>query len=104
MGKMSDEVSIEQLSADFKVVVADAEALLKATVNQGGEKVAGVRAKTKESLAAAKSRIARVQAALRSRREAAAKLADEYVRENPWKVVGFATGFALVIGFLISRR
>ena len=33
----------KQLVADFKTVVADAEALLKATANQGGEELANVR-------------------------------------------------------------
>jgi hypothetical protein len=35
MEKLSDD-----LITDFKVVVADAEALLKATANQGGDKLA----------------------------------------------------------------
>ena len=39
MHKAFDEVTKEQLIADFKTVVADAEALLKATANHGGEEV-----------------------------------------------------------------
>ena len=45
MEKISDDITKEQLIADFKVVMADAEALLKATANQGGEKLTEVRAK-----------------------------------------------------------
>jgi len=58
----SFEVTKEQLIDDFKVVVADAEALLKATANQGGEKLAEVRTKVEESLKVAKTRMAEAQA------------------------------------------
>jgi hypothetical protein len=37
------DTSKEQLIADFKIVVADAEALIKATANQGGEALTAVR-------------------------------------------------------------
>ena len=100
----SDEVTKEQLIADFKVVVADAEALLKATASQGGEKLAEVRAKAEESLKVVKVRMAEVQAALLDKTKAAAKATDTYVHENPWRAVGAAAGVGLVIGLLISRR
>jgi ElaB/YqjD/DUF883 family membrane-anchored ribosome-binding protein len=104
MENISDEVTSEQLIADFKVVVADAEALLKATANQGGEKLAEVRAKAEESLRVVKVRMAEAQAALLARTKAAAKATDAYVHENPWKAVGIAAGVGLVIGLLIGRR
>jgi ElaB/YqjD/DUF883 family membrane-anchored ribosome-binding protein len=99
-----DEASKEQLINDFKVVVADAEALLKATANQGGEKLAEVRAKAEKSLGAAKARIAEAQSVVLAKTKEAAKVTDEYVHENPWRSVGFAAGVGLVIGLLIGRR
>ena len=39
MKKSVDEVTKEQLIADFKAVVANAEALLRATADQGGEEI-----------------------------------------------------------------
>ena len=99
MEKLSDE-----MIADFKVVVADAEALLKATANQGGEKLAEVRAKAEESLKVAKARISEAQAEMLAKTRAAAKATDVYVHENPWKSIGVAAGFSLVIGLLIGRR
>ena len=104
MEKLSDEVTKEQLIADFSVVVADAEALLKATANQGGEKVAELRAKAEESLKVVKVRMAEAQAALLARTKEAAKATDAYVHENPWKAIGIAAGVGLVIGLLIGRR
>lgn len=104
MQTLSDEVTKEQLITDFKVVVADAEALLQATANQGGEKMAEIRAKAEESLKVVKARMAEVQAELLAKTKAAAKATDTYVHENPWKAVGVAAGVGLVIGLLIGRR
>lgn len=99
MEKLSDDVI-----ADFKEVVADTEALLKATANQGGEKLAEVRAKAEESLRVMKDRMVAAEVALVVKTKAAAKATDVYVHENPWKAIGVAAGFSLVIGLLLGRR
>ncbi|MDE2260313.1 MAG: DUF883 family protein [Betaproteobacteria bacterium] len=104
MRKLSDEVTKEQLIADFKVVMADAEALLKASANQGGEKLAEVRARAEESLRAVKARMAETQTAMLAKTKAAADVTDAYVHENPWKAIGISAGLGLVIGLLIGRR
>ncbi len=104
MKTLSDEVTNAHLMDDFKVVVADAEALLQATVNQGGEKMAEVRAKAEESLKVVKARMADAQAALLVRTKEAAKATDAYVHENPWRAIGVAAGVGLVVGLLIGRR
>ena len=104
MKKLSDDVTREQLITDFNVVVADAEALLKATAHQGGEKLAEVRAKVEESLGVVKTRMVEAQAALLVKTKEAARATDVYVHENPWNAVGVAAGVGLVIGFLIGRR
>lgn len=104
MDKLTNEVTKEQLIADFNVVVADAEALLKATANQGGEKLAEVRAKAEESLRVVKARMADAQEALLVKTRAAAKATDVYVHENPWNAVGAAAAIGLLVGFLLGRR
>ena len=104
MDKISDEVTKEQLIADFKVVIADAEALLKATANQGGEKLTEVRAKAEESLRIAKAGIADAQSALLVKAKAAAQATDAYVHTYPWQAIGAVAGVSLVIGILIGRR
>ncbi len=98
------DVTKEQLIADFKVVVSDAEALIKATANQGGEALAAVRAKAEASLAKAKNQMADAEAALLVRARAAAKATDVYVHENPWKAIGISAGLALLVGFIMGRR
>jgi len=105
LGRSSDtEVSKEQLIADFKVVVADAEALIKATANQSGETLVNLRNKAESSLAVAKAKIAEAQDTVVEKGKAAAKVTDEYVHENPWRAIGVAAGVGLVVGLLIGRR
>lgn len=104
VGTEFSDVTKEQLIADFKVVVADAEALIKATANQGGEALATLRTQAEESLAVAKEKMAEAQDALIEKSKVAAKVTDEYVHENPWTSVGIAAGVGLVIGLLIGRR
>jgi ElaB/YqjD/DUF883 family membrane-anchored ribosome-binding protein len=104
MSQLSNEVTKDQLIADFNVVVADAEALLKATANQGGEKLAEVRAKAEESLKVAKVRLLEAQDALIAKTREAARVTDQYVHEKPWNAIGVAAGIGLLIGFLMGRR
>ena len=97
------EVSKEKLMQDLRVVVADAEELLRATAGQAGEKVSAARERIQENLVAAKERLAAAQESMVAKTKQAAKVTDEYVHENPWKAVGIAAGVGLVVGMLISR-
>jgi ElaB/YqjD/DUF883 family membrane-anchored ribosome-binding protein len=98
------DVTKEQLIHDFKLVIADAEALIKATAGQGGESVAALRAKAEASLAIAKAKMSEAQAALLVRTRAAAKATDEYVHVHPWQAIGAGTAVGLLVGLLIGRR
>jgi len=98
-----NEISKEKLMQDLRVVVADAEELLRATAGQAGEKVSVARERIQENLAAAKQRLAVAQDAVVAKTKEAAKMTDEYVHENPWKAVGIGAGVGLIIGMLIAR-
>ena len=98
------DMAKDKLVADFKVVVADAEELLKATASQAGEKIAAAREKINESLQAAKYQLSRAEDAIIDKTKQAARATDDYVQDNPWRAVGIAAGVGLVIGLLIGRR
>jgi ElaB/YqjD/DUF883 family membrane-anchored ribosome-binding protein len=98
------EVTTDQLVADLKTVMEDAEALLKATSTLTGEKIQEVRARAEESLRQAKVRLSEVEEEAMRRAREIADAADEYVHENPWQSVGIAAGIGLVIGMLLARR
>jgi ElaB/YqjD/DUF883 family membrane-anchored ribosome-binding protein len=94
----------DKLIQDLKVVVTDAEELLRATASQAGEKAAVAREKIQESLQRAKIKLSEAEVALADKTKQAAHATDEYVHEHPWKAVGIAAGIGLIIGLLISRR
>jgi len=100
---MGADVSKEKLMQDLRVVVSDAEELLRATAGQAGEKVAAARERIQENLAAAKARLVVAEEAVIAKTKQAAKATDEYVHENPWRAVGIGAGVGLIIGMLISR-
>jgi len=101
---VNNDVSKEKLVADLKVVVADAEELLRATASQAGEKVSAARERIQTSLASAKVKLTEAERALVEKTKQAAKVTDEYVHDNPWQAVGIAAMAGLVLGILISRR
>jgi len=101
---VAEPVSKEKLMEDLRVVVADAEELLKATANQTGERIAAARAKAGESLQAAKIRLADAHATVVEKAKVAVQTTDDYVHENPWQAVGIAAAVGLLLGALISRR
>ena len=101
---MNTEVTTDQLVSDLKTVMNDAEALLKATSDQTGDRIDAVRAQAEESLRQARARVNEMeQQALRAAREMA-DATEEYVRDNPWQSVGVAAGVGLLLGLLIGRR
>ena len=94
----------EKLVRDLRVVVADGDDLLKEVANSSVEQFAAVRAKVEARLGEAKSRLEDARIAVTGTAKDAAETTQEYVRENPWKVLGVAAAAGLVIGFVLSRR
>ena len=101
---MKKEVTTDKLMEDLRLVVSDAEELLKATAGLAGENVNNVRARAEDSVRAAKARIADAGHVVAEQTREAAKAADDYLRENPWSAVGIAAVVGIVIGVLINRK
>ena len=100
----TDIVTRDKLVADLKLVVTDAEELLKITAGQAGEKVAAVRDRVQRELDQAKVRIVALEDSALRQTKAAAHATDAYVHENPWKAVGIAAGAGFLFGLLMARR
>jgi ElaB/YqjD/DUF883 family membrane-anchored ribosome-binding protein len=97
-------VNKEKLVSDMKIVVADAEEILRATASVAGEKVGELRERIQDRLRDAKIRIADAEAALLDKTKAAARATDDFVHENPWRAVGISAGVGLLLGIIIGRR
>jgi len=101
---MSNDVTTEKLFHDLQAVVRDAEALLKATAGQAGDKVQEVRTRAEETVKQARKRLDVFEDEAMRRARQVATDADGYVRDNPWQAVGMAAGVGLLVGLLLSRR
>ncbi len=106
---MADNIDVanaskEKLVSDMKLVIADAEEILRATANQAGEKVGELRVRIQERLRDAKIRLQDAEAALVDKTKAAARATDDFVHEHPWQAVGVAAAIGLALGVLIGRR
>lgn len=101
---MTQKPDTAQLMEDLRVVMEDAEALLKATAGQAGERVEQARHRAEESLRAARARLAEVEGEVTMRAREAARHTDRYVHENPWGAIGIAAGVAFILGLLAGRR
>lgn len=103
---MTNENSLntDKIVQDLKVVVADAEELLRATASQAGERAAVARERIERSLERAKVKLAEAESVITEKTREMAHATDQYVHENPWRAVGVAAGIGLIIGLLISRR
>lgn len=104
MSDAANEVSKEKLVQDFRLVIADAEELLRATATQAGEKVAAARERIQDRLHTAKIKLAEAEEAVLIRTREAARVTDEFVHDKPWYAVGIAAGVGLIVGMLIGRR
>lgn len=98
------DISKEKLVSDLKVVVSDAEELLRATAGQTGEKVAELRSKIEGRLRNARATLDEAQDAIIDKAKQVGSSADDYVHGNPWQSVGIAAGVGLLVGILIGRR
>ena len=93
-----------KLVADLKVLIADAEALLRETAGMTGEKIAAIRARAEASVRRAKGRMEELQPLLADRAHAVVSAGEAYTQSNPWTALGIAAGVGAILGLLIGRR
>ncbi|MGH8308671.1 MAG: DUF883 family protein [Steroidobacteraceae bacterium] len=100
----NNKPSVDRLVQDLHAVLEDADALLRATAGNAGEKVQQARARAEESVRVARERMVAAEEDLARRAQVIAQDADRYVRDKPWQAIGIAAGVAFVVGLLVARR
>ncbi len=100
--------STDKVVDDFNAVIADTEQLLKSVGSAGNERTGAMRDSIEKNVKAAKQRLVELQEGASERARAAARAADDYVSDNPWRSLGVAVGVGVVagifIGLMIERR
>jgi ElaB/YqjD/DUF883 family membrane-anchored ribosome-binding protein len=94
----------KKLLRDIRGAVADGDHLLKQVANSSAEQFAAARTKIDVKLTDARSRLDGARIAVTETAKDAADATYEYVRENPWKLLGVAIAAGLVIGLFLRRR
>src|SRR3954471_19084646 len=93
-------ISTERIVADMKLVMRDAEDLLKATADEVGAKTKEARVQLTETLRDAREKCGELEA----KAIEGAKAADKTIREHPYQSIGVAFGVGLVLGILLQRK
>lgn len=89
----------DKLVKDLRLVVQDAEDLIRATAGEVNEKTKQARARLSQTLEKAK------ESAMVLQEKAAekAKVADEVIRRHPYESMGVAFGLGLLLGVIVNR-
>src|SRR5512137_2504823 len=87
-------------SNDMDTLAEDARALMAATADVAGEKVAEARKRLAAALESGKKVFGRVK----EKTVEGAKVADEAVHEHPYQAIGIAFGVGALLGYLVARR
>jgi ElaB/YqjD/DUF883 family membrane-anchored ribosome-binding protein len=91
--------SFNDLRNDLQAVARDAEALLKATADVGGDSINEIRTRTQDTLRRAYDHLYERNMQMRE----LARQTDSYVRDHSWSAIGVAAGAGLLVGLLLSR-
>jgi ElaB/YqjD/DUF883 family membrane-anchored ribosome-binding protein len=92
--------SADKLVRDIRVVVQDAEDLIKATSGDFGDKTREARAKLAGALVVAKESLSKAEQAATE----GARVADAWIRDYPYPALGFVFCAGLLFGVLITKR
>lgn len=92
------------LIEDLKLVIKDAEDLLRGTGQQVDEGYQQARARFDSTMSVARDNLSGMEEQLMDAANAALDQADTYVREKPWQAIGIGAAVGLIAGLIIGRR
>lgn len=98
--------SRDRLLDDIKMVMREAEELLRSTSQQAGEGYQAARERFESTLSSAKVSLSELEEQVSATAREKMESTDRYVKENPWQAVavGALAGIALGVVLGISRR
>ena len=94
----------DELMAELRAVIANAENLLERAADEVGNNAVGLRERLRQRMSDAKDSLYSLQSAATYKARAAGRATDDYVHENPWQSVAIGAGIGLLLGMLIARR
>ena len=89
---------------DVKVLINDAEDLLRATASETGERIVDLRRRLEQKLAECKTELAEQERVWLQKAEQIRDSVAFRLREDPWFKVSLAIGVGVVLGLLLRRH
>mgnify|MGYP001191764543 CR=1 FL=1 len=93
----------ERLVSDVKTVLGDAESLLKQAADATGEEAVRLRERGIAFAQQCAIKAHHLQEVVVEMSKAAARAADDYVHEHPWRAISASFGVGLLVGLLLNR-
>jgi len=94
------KTNTERLAQDMRVVIDDAEEILKSKTNQLSERARQARTELREVLEGAKDACLTLEERVKSK----ARAADRTVRTYPYQTIGVALAIGVLAGVLLARK
>ncbi|WP_136418849.1 DUF883 family protein [Herbaspirillum sp. ST 5-3] len=94
----------DRLLDDLRLVIKDAEDLLRNTSQQVDDGYRMARARFESTLTSAKSGLSSLEESISAGARDAIDTTDQYVQSHPWQSVGVGALAGLVIGLWLGRR
>lgn len=91
----------DQLVRELRAVVDDAQVLLQEATRASSENDAAVPGYLDDRLTAVKDNLQGIKTTLQEKARRTSDATDEYVRENPWRALGFATAASVFVSILV---
>ena len=98
-----NNIDRDNLMDEVSSAVSDAQNLLQQANTATADRARELRSQVEAKLLRAKLRMQELQGQAVERTREAARMTDEYVRENPWQIVGAAALVGLALGLLMMR-
>ncbi len=89
---------------DVRNQLSEAEFMLGQVGKASGEMASGLLSQVEDRLLSAVGAVQGLQQDAVDRARAAGRVADDYVSDNPWRMVGVAAALGLLVGVLVGRR
>ncbi|WP_342246603.1 DUF883 family protein [Pseudomonas sp. OTU5201] len=94
----------QEISRDFYNLLADVQDLIKETKTLSGDELAQARTRINERISTARESIGELGDNLAQQGRRTATATNDYVHEQPWKVIGASAAAAFLFGFVVARR
>jgi ElaB/YqjD/DUF883 family membrane-anchored ribosome-binding protein len=95
---------IEDFSGRDELNLKEERELMERETESTGSDLTNLTSQIQEGIQEGKYTWREIQDAVVTKTREAAETTDQYVHENPWKVVGIAAAFGFVLGLLMAPR